>query len=289
MSVKIDASGRRSIQVEVEVPGTPEQVWQAIATGPGVSAWFVPTEVEEDESGTPAKVISHFGPGMDSIAAVTAWEPPHRFAATSEDLGPNAPPVASEWIVEARSGGTCVVRVVHSLFAESDDWDNQLESWEGGWPDFFRILRLYLTYFAGQRCTTLQFNGVASEPRSEAWAALTGPLGLAGAVRGERRRTRAGAPPLAGLVERTGEGEYPEELLLRLDEPAPGLAHLFAMPMGSQVYLSIRFFLYGDQVPEAAARAEPLWQAWLQEHFPAPADGSQADCGAATPEVVTKN
>jgi hypothetical protein len=43
MSVKIDPSGRRSVQVEVEVPGTPEQVWQAIATGPGVSSWFVPT------------------------------------------------------------------------------------------------------------------------------------------------------------------------------------------------------------------------------------------------------
>jgi hypothetical protein len=32
---------RRSIQVEVEVPGTPEEVWQAIATGPGISAWEV--------------------------------------------------------------------------------------------------------------------------------------------------------------------------------------------------------------------------------------------------------
>ena len=36
MSVKKEASGRRSIQVEVEVPGTPEEVWQAIATGPGI-------------------------------------------------------------------------------------------------------------------------------------------------------------------------------------------------------------------------------------------------------------
>ena len=35
MSVKKDASGRRSVQVEVEVPGTPEEVWQAIATGAG--------------------------------------------------------------------------------------------------------------------------------------------------------------------------------------------------------------------------------------------------------------
>ena len=41
-SLKKEANGRRSVQVEVEVPGTPEQVWQAIATGPGVGAWLCP-------------------------------------------------------------------------------------------------------------------------------------------------------------------------------------------------------------------------------------------------------
>ena len=41
MGVKEEASGRRSVQVEIEVSGTPEEVWQAIATGPGISSWFV--------------------------------------------------------------------------------------------------------------------------------------------------------------------------------------------------------------------------------------------------------
>jgi uncharacterized protein YndB with AHSA1/START domain len=105
MPVKKDASGRRYVQAEVEVPGTPEEVWQAIATGPGISSWFVPTEVEVGHDGVPATVRSHFGPGtsMDSLASVTAWEPPHRLAAESrDDMGPSGPPVATEWIVEAR-------------------------------------------------------------------------------------------------------------------------------------------------------------------------------------------
>ena len=68
MSVKKEANGRRSVQVEVEVPGTPEQVWQAIATGPGVGAWFVPTEVDGRIGGT---VTHHFGGGMDSVATIT--------------------------------------------------------------------------------------------------------------------------------------------------------------------------------------------------------------------------
>ncbi len=275
MSVKKDASGRRSVQAEVEVPGTPEEVWRAIATGPGITSWFVPSEVEEREGGA---AVSHFGPGtsMDSVSTITAWDPPHRFAAESQDLGPNAPPVATEWIVEARSGGTCVVRVVHSLFASADDWDNQLEAWESGWPDFFRILRLYLTHFRGQRGSAMQLGNAAPEPKSEAWAALTSSLGLAGATMGQRVRTPTGAPPLAGLVERVGEDPFPEELLLRLDEPVPGIAHLFAMDLGGQVYLSIRLYLYGDQASVVVARDELLWRAWMNEHFPSDGKGIES-------------
>lgn len=271
MPVRKDASGRRYVQAEVEVPGTPEEVWQAIATGPGISSWFVPSEVEEREGGT---AVSHFSPdgSMDSVATITAWDPPRRFAASTEEPGPDASPVATEWIVEARSGSTCVVRVVHSWFASSDDWDNQFEGHEQGWVAFFRILRLYLTYFRGQPSSAFQLMGVAPEPTSEAWAALTGPLGLSGAAEGRQVKASDGAPSLGGQVEHAGPPEYPE-ILLRLHEPAPGLIHLFAMPMGGQIYLPIRVYLYGDQAAAAVAREEPSWQAWLQKLFP-PAGGT---------------
>ena len=150
--------------------------------------------LEAREDGT---VVSHFGPGMDVVATQTAWDPPRRFAAEAE-LAPNGPKMATEWIVEARAGGTCIVRVVHSLFASSDDWDDLLESVEAGWPDYFRILTLYLKYFRGQQCSNIQLMSAAPEPASQAWDALTASLGLKDAVVGERRITPAGAPPLAG-------------------------------------------------------------------------------------------
>ena len=157
MSVKKEASGRRSVQVEVEVPGTPEEVWQAIATGPGISSWFVPAEFEERD-GKPVAVKLNFGPGMESRSVVTAWDPPRMFAAEASGWVPGSPPIADEWSVEARAGGICVVRVVHSLFASTDDWDNQLEGTESGWPGFFRILRIYLTHFRGQRSAMMQWS-----------------------------------------------------------------------------------------------------------------------------------
>lgn len=46
-----DAPDTRSLELEVEVPGTPEQIWEAIATGPGITSWLHPTEVEGREGG----------------------------------------------------------------------------------------------------------------------------------------------------------------------------------------------------------------------------------------------
>ncbi|MDA8018646.1 MAG: SRPBCC domain-containing protein [Thermoanaerobaculia bacterium] len=265
MPIKKDESGRRSVSVEVEVPGTTEQVWNAIATGPGISSWFVPSEVDGRVGGV---ATSNFGPGMESEAKITAWDPPRRFAADSKDLGPDAPTVASEWIVEARSGDTCIVRVVHSLFVDDEEWDDQLEGWESGWPSFFRILKLYLQHFVGQSSSAYQLMAMAPSPRSEAWATLTGALHLDDAGPGERVQCRLGDLSMGGWVESLGS-DGDDELLLRLDEPAPGVAHLFAMDIGDRVLLSLRFYLYGEIAAEVAARDEPLWQRWIADHFPA--------------------
>jgi uncharacterized protein YndB with AHSA1/START domain len=271
MTLKKEPSGRRSVQVEVEVPGTPEEVWEAIATGPGVSAWFVPTEVRED--GT---VVAHFGPGMESRATVTAWEPPRRFAAESGDLGPENPKLATEWIVEARDGGTCIVRVVHSLFASNDDWDDQLQGFEAGWPWFFEILRLYLAHFRGQPSAAFRLIGAAAEPPESAWAKLAALLGAHDAAVGEHCSAGPAAPPLAGIVDKLGSAGHPHAALIRLDKPTAGILSAFAHPMGGQVVLAVDCYFYGPAAADTVARAEPQWQAWMRTHFPTTGDTPNA-------------
>ncbi|WPB72693.1 SRPBCC domain-containing protein [Archangium violaceum] len=264
MTVKKEASGHRSVQAEVEVPGTPEAVWRAIATGPGISAWFVPTDLEERAGGT---TVSHFAEdnSMDSVAKITTWEPPHRFVAETQEGGPG--PVATEWSVETRSGDTCVVRVVHRWFASTDDWDGQFEGHAHGWRAFFRLLRAYLAHFPGQRAASFQLMGITSGPKAAAWETLTRPLGLAGATAGTRVRAPEGVPALGGVVESSGPSEWPD-LLLQLDTPAPGLAHLFPLEMGGQVFVTVRCFLFGEQAPAAKAHAEASWRAWMARLFP---------------------
>ncbi len=273
MSVKKEASGRRSVQVEVEVPGTPEEVWQAIATGPGISSWFVPTEFEVRD-GKPVAVTLNFGPGMESRSVVTTWDPPRKFAAQGEGWG-GSPPIADEWSVEARGGGICVVRVVHSLFASTDDWDNQLEGTESGWPAFFRILRIYLTHFRGQRSAMTQFMAPVAGTEAEAWETLTAAFGLKGVNAGQRWTAPAGVPALGGVMEHFSQS--PRNALLRLDTPAPGVTALGAVTFGGQTLVTLSVYLYGDQAAGTVARETPSWQAWIQERFPTPSEPGKGE------------
>jgi uncharacterized protein YndB with AHSA1/START domain len=244
MPVKKEPSGRRSVEAKVEVPGTPEEVWQAIATGPGISSWFVPTTLDEKVGGN---TKSSFGPGMDSEAKITAWEPAKRFVAEAEE-GPGT--VATEWTVEAKDGGTCVVRVVHSWFANTDDWDDQFEGHTYGWIAFFQNLRLYLEQFRGQHSTTVALSAMSND--SDAWSRLVGPLG---------------APELRGIIEIVNPPQWPG-LQLLLEHPVPGIAHLFAMPIGGPILLTVRLYLYGDAGRSVANHVEADWRRWLDRQFP---------------------
>jgi len=260
-------SGRRFIAVETEVPGTPEEVWQAIATGPGITAWFVPTQLEERAKGS---IVASFGPGMDSQAEIQEWDPPRRFTAENKQgMGPGSPAMATEWTVEAKAGGTCRVRVVHSWFADTDDWDQQFESVEQGWPAFFRILKGFLTHFRGQPCTQVQLMAITAEPKDKAWAEVAGPLGLAGANVGQTVKSSGDAPRFAAVVEYVSPRAHPE-LTVRLDRPTPGMAHVAVMPTGDKVWVYLCLYLYGDGARDVATREEPVWQAWLARLFPAP-------------------
>lgn len=267
MSVKKEPSGRRSIQLEVEVPGTPEEVWQAIATGPGLSSWFVPAEFEIRD-GKPVSVKLDFGPGMASTSAVTDWEPLQRWAAQTDGWVPGSPPIANEWSVQACGGGKCIVRIVQSLFASTDDWDNQLEGAEYGWPGFLRALRIYLTHFRGQRSTSMKWMVPVAGTEAEAWEAVTTALGLTGLNVGQRWAAPAGVPAFSGVAEHLTRNPY--DALLRLDNPGPGIAALGAFNCGGQTMIAFGFYLYGDQAAGTVAHETPLWEAWFQRRFPMP-------------------
>ena len=200
-------------------------------------------------------------------AKVTVWDPPRRFRHDGKDCGPDGPPTATEWIVEPRSRG-CVVRVVHSLFASTGDWDNYLESFEDGWPQALAILRLYLTHFRGQRATIVRASGSHDGSVRDAWQALLEELGAAGLGPGDRwELAEGGDAGLGGIFdELRPEGRQPY-VLLRLDRPVPGIAAASAYKMSTRAAVMLSLYLYGGE-GAPAARAEVFWQAWVKARFP---------------------
>jgi uncharacterized protein YndB with AHSA1/START domain len=260
MSVKIGPGGRRTVELEFELPGTPEQVWRAIATGPGITSWFYPTDVEEREGGAIVFHLDPAGDSGDSRGVVTGWQPPERIAYEERDWMPGAPPVATEMTIEVR-GGFCVVRVVHSLFTEAADWDDQLESFERGWPPFFRILALILEHFPDQPCATVRVAGDSRFDETGLWRRLTGALGAEAAAPGSRVVSeRAGAPRLDGAVVAREDRASPRELLLRLDGPAPGVALIAVAEWNGRTHVTVGVTLFGAGAGQVAAREQAAWR-----------------------------
>jgi uncharacterized protein YndB with AHSA1/START domain len=116
LPIKNDETGKRWVEIETIVPGTPEHVWQAIATGPGVAAWYVKAQIDGHVGG---KVVLDFGANGTATGEVTVWEPPRRFGYVEREWSDGAPPLATEITVIGRSGARCVVRIVHSRRAST--------------------------------------------------------------------------------------------------------------------------------------------------------------------------
>jgi uncharacterized protein YndB with AHSA1/START domain len=243
----------------VEVPGTPDQVWAAIATADGISSWFLPTDVEEREGGA---IVVHMGE-TDSPGTITGWDPPHRLeyaepewaTLTGHDAG-SVSPLVTEFIVEAQSGGTCVVRVVSSAFGTGADWEQEfMTDMEKNWLPFFDNLRFYLTHFPGQRATSLEVAADVPGAPGPVLSAMREALG-AGVV-GKPVDARG----VTGHVERIGDNQF----LLRLAEPIPGLLGFVAFDKGDgSTMAAIQGWLFSDDAPAFVEREQPGWKAWLE-------------------------
>ena len=123
------------IRREVELPGTPEQVWDAVATGNGAAGWMFPTG-----EGAPTAVGEVW-----AGHTVTVFDPPRHLAVRAEsDEFTNA----LEYQIEAAPGGA-VLRYVHSGIL-TGDWDAQYDGASRHTDFYLHSLGEYLGHFAGR-------------------------------------------------------------------------------------------------------------------------------------------
>ena len=244
--------GRRWVEMSLVVPGTPEQVWQAIATGAGNTSWFTNTEIDEKVGGT---IRFDFGPNGSSQGEVTDWDPPQRLGYVEKEWCGDAPPVATEITVTGRSGDRCVIRMVHSLFTDADDWDDEIEGFETGWPGHFAVLQTYLAHFVGQPAVTFHVAATADLPQPEVWRRLLAAFDL-----GDGQVGAIGAGP--ATVERVSQDPAQRHLVARM---AAGTVMLGTCAPGGQTSAGINAFFYGADAARRAADAQPKWQRLLDD------------------------
>jgi uncharacterized protein YndB with AHSA1/START domain len=262
MPIKTDETGKRWVEMAFIAPGTPEQIWHAMATGAGNSTWFTRAQIEERVGG---ELRFEFGPEMSSSGEVTAWQPPHRLGYVERDWSPGAPPVATEITIASRGANKCVVRMVHSLFSTSDEWDDQMEGFEGGWPGYFEVLRIYLTHFAGMPGATFQAMVTIEDEPLAVWKQIVEGLGLAGANVGETRTIPGPTEPLSVVIERTQQDATLRYVAVRIESPEPGAAIAGTYRTREGVMASVSMFHYGERAEAVAQAGAVTWREWLEQ------------------------
>jgi hypothetical protein len=220
------------IRREVELPATPEEVWEAVATGPGTASWLFP----EDP-----------GPN-DAIES----DRPRRYAVRTEGEGGYFN--AIEFVIEAREGGTAVLRYVHSGVFDDEGWDNQYDAVNSHTDFYLHTLAQYLEHFSPKTATYVGggpggISGPEASMTPDAFETLKRTLGAANV--GDR----------VTLPNGGGEGEvdYATDKFLgvRTDD---ALYRFFGRnAWGGPVGMSIHHFGNGVDA-EAAGQA---WGDWL--------------------------
>ena len=235
------------IRREVELPATPEEVWEAVATGPGTAAWLFPQgDVEPREGGK-----------TSDGSTVQKWDPPHHFAVRFEGEGGFYN--AIEFVIEGREGGTTLLRYMHSgIF--TDDWDNQYDAANQHTDFYLHTLGQYLEHFNGRTATYIGdvpggINGPEAAAQPESFATLRQALGVGdGVAEGDSVKLELDGP---GTIE--GIVDYAQGNFLGI-RTADALYRFFGRDaFGFPVGMQIHEFSAGvdkDGVQET-------WQRWL--------------------------
>ncbi len=231
-----------------EVPASPEEVWSAIATGPGIDSWFMGrNEVKPGADGIVRTVFGDYTPE----SPITEWDPPRRFGYRSGPA-PDGRFIAFEYLIEARAGGSTVLRAVTSGFIPGDDWADEFEAMKLGGALYFASLVEYLTHFPGRFAAPVTAYGPPEPDWPRDRARLHQALGLTEPVsRGDRVRFAGEAGPAEGVVYfanaytigvRTGDALY--RFMRGWGRPVIAAHELFA-------------------ARAEPGQAQPYWETWL--------------------------
>ena len=228
------------IRKEIQLEASPEQVWEAIATGAGLAAWFMPMEVDPDSP------------------MVTSWEPGRRLGVRTP-AGEGGSFQMFDYRIEGGGPGGTVLRFSHSGFT-SDDWGDGFETLTGaGWDMYFHTLSQYLANFPRHPALYLEAEGPPESSDPEAWSRLVAALGLTEPVKEGSgvRFDLPGVGPVEGVVD------YATPTFIGLRAPLALIRFHGRSGIGMPVAVSQHTYVATFDT----ASAQRGWETWLAGVF----------------------
>lgn len=236
---------------EITLDATPDQVWAAIATGPGVDSWFMGrNEVAGHEGGRNAMSLL----GFSNESTTTAWEPDKRYALRTDDA-PDGTFMAFEYLIEGRDGGSTVLRYVHSGIL-GDDWEAEYDGLRKGTMMYLQKLAAYLRHFGDRVATYTAFlPGPAVADKAAVWSAFLDVFGLSGAPGPAHLE-------IEGLATTDGVCDFASEPVYLEVRTANGM---YALIHGHLNNVIVQYHDFGSGLNQATVEA--AWQAWMTRTF----------------------
>jgi uncharacterized protein YndB with AHSA1/START domain len=235
---------------EANVDATVDDVWNAIATGPGIDSWFMGTNEVAD--GIVRTVFGGYAPEQP----ITASEPGHRFAYGAPPE-PDGRFIAFDFLIEGREGSSTSLRLVTAGFLPGDDWAEEFEAMKKGGALYFATLVEYLNHFARRTAMPLTASGPIVKDWPAAWEALGRTLGLPGRPNtGDAVRLTIDGATLDGTVYFANEHT--------VGARTPDALYRFVMgfrPGGGGPMLAMHNLFAPDVDVQ---REERAWSAWLE-------------------------
>jgi uncharacterized protein YndB with AHSA1/START domain len=186
----------RAIETTLEIDAPVSAVWKAITDAKELERWF--PLVARVTPGVGGEIFMSWGPPWEGGSHIEVWEEERRL--TTRGFMEHGDASMIEYTLEAK-GGKTILRLVHSGFAPSSDWDEELFSGtERGWRYELRSLRHYLERHAGSDRMTAWPKANVRGTAAEVWKRLLGREGLTrdGGIEGLREGDRYRVTTAAG-------------------------------------------------------------------------------------------
>jgi len=230
----------RKHEVQIEIAASPEQVWEAISTGQGIQSWFCP--IASVEPGVGGKTTIKWTEGMEASPRIEIWEPGRHLQTSSDRPEPGQPNVV-DYFIEG-SGGTTILRLVHSGFGDSADFNSEYESTGTAWPVFLNLLK-HSVERGVNTCTNVTLFRMIEVPPATVWEKLAPHV--------------TGRPRYVAPKGHCGCFELADSAMLGL----------FCEKCGGSSMLTLMQLLYGAPAEQAEAAREH-WTGILNQLFGEP-------------------